>query len=102
MVAELREKEGTCVALKGSKSRSTVGVDVGDGTTTVLFSVLSNIAMGCIVLGRQVNVDFATNGCPNATPFVGMAVRFCTMKIHDSMFKCKQTMISIVVHHAFV
>ena len=38
----------------------TVGVDVGDGTTTFLKSILSNIVMGCIVLGRQMNVDFGT------------------------------------------
>jgi hypothetical protein len=65
-------KVGTCVALKGSKSRRnrsclvyssnnrllllqyvcecTVGVDVRDGTTSVLMSILSNIVMGCIVL----------------------------------------------------
>ena len=33
-----------------------VGVDVGDGSTTVLISILSNVVMGCIVLGRQMNV----------------------------------------------
>ena len=37
----------------------TVGVDVGDGTTIVLKSILFNIAMGCIVLlRRQTNVYF--------------------------------------------
>jgi hypothetical protein len=34
----------------------TVGVDVGDGTTIHLVLILSNVAMGCIVLGRQMNV----------------------------------------------
>ena len=76
----------------------TVGVDVRDGTTTVLKSILSNIAMGYIVLGRQMNVYFATIGCSNTTTLVGMDVRFCTMKIHDSMIICIQTIYSIVVH----
>ena len=35
-----------------------IGVDVRDGTTILLISILSNIAMGCIVLGRQMSVDF--------------------------------------------
>jgi predicted small secreted protein len=74
----------------------TVGVDVGDGTT-ILRSILSNIVMGCIVLGRQMNVDFTTTGCTNAMTFVGMDVRFCTMKIHDSATICPQTIPSIVV-----
>ena len=30
----------------------TVGVDVGDGTAAELNSILSNVVMGCIVLGR--------------------------------------------------
>ena len=38
----------------------TVGVDVGDGSTHELTSIPSNIAMGCIVLGRQMNVYFGT------------------------------------------
>jgi hypothetical protein len=58
----------------------TVGVDVGDGSTS---TILSNVAMGCIVLGRQMNVYFGIE-CINTTIFVGMNVRFCTMKIHDS------------------
>ena len=33
---------------------STIGVDVGDGTTSLLISVLSTIVMGCIVLGCDV------------------------------------------------
>ena len=68
----------------------TVGVDVGDGTTrgegTIsLMSILSTIAMGCIVLGRQMNVYFARIVGQNTITFVGMDVRFCTMKIHDSI-----------------
>ena len=75
---ELGEDEGAWVALKGSKSKRnryfcflvyssnirllllqlrvcecTVGVDVGDGTTPELNSILSDIVMGCIVLGRR-------------------------------------------------
>ena len=64
-------------------------------------SVLSNVVVvvvGCIVLGRQMNVDFAMIVCQNTTTFVGMDVHFCTMKIHDSMLNCKQTSRSIVVH----
>ena len=76
----------------------TVGVDVGDGSTTVLFSILPNIVMRCIVLGKQINVYFGTIVCTNATTSVGMDVRFCTMKIHDSMVTCSQTIQSIVVH----
>jgi len=30
-----------------------------------LHSIFSNIVMGCIVLGRQMNVDFGTIGCIN-------------------------------------
>jgi predicted small secreted protein len=63
----------------------TVGVDVGDGTTMALFSIISNIVIGCIVLGRQMDVYFSTTACTNTTTFVGMDVRFCTMKIHDSI-----------------
>ena len=44
----------------------TVGVDVRDGTTSHLVSALSNIVMGCIVLGRQMNVDFGMISCINA------------------------------------
>ena len=69
----------------------TVGVDVGNGTTIALMSILSNVAMGCIVLGRQMNVYFATIGCSNTIIFVGMDVRFCTMKIHDSSTSCTYT-----------
>ena len=42
-----------------------VGVDVRDGSTLVLISILSNVVMGCIVLGRQMNVDFSIAVCPN-------------------------------------
>ena len=64
----------------------TVGVDVRDGTTSVLISIVAHVVMGCIVLGRQMNVDFSISGCINTDCFVGMdVVRFCTMKIHDSM-----------------
>ena len=71
----------------------TVGVDVGDGTTigvviTGLISITSNIVMRCIVLGGQMNLYFGMIVCTNAMMFVGMKVRFCTMKIHDSMMKC--------------
>ena len=45
----------------------TVGVDVGDGTTILLKSILSDIVMGCIVLGRQMNVDFSMIICINTT-----------------------------------
>jgi len=79
-----------------------VGVDVGDGTIKVLKSIHSIIAMGCIVLGRQMNVYFGMTGCQNATTFVGMDVRFCTMKIHDSMAICMQTTLSIMVHRRVV
>jgi hypothetical protein len=58
--------------------------------------------MGCIVLGRQMNVYFATTGCINTILTVGMDVHFCTMKIHDSTITCSQTIPSIVVHHAIV
>ena len=63
----------------------TVGVDVGDGTIKGLMSIRLNIAMGCIVFGRQVDVYFTTSVCKNAILFVGMDVRFCTMKTHDSI-----------------
>ena len=65
--------------------KCTVGVDVRDGTTTFLKPILLNVVVGCIVLGRQMNVDFAMIFCQNTSTFVGMDVRFCTMKIHDSM-----------------
>ena len=76
----------------------TVGVDVRDGTTILLFPILPYVVMGCIVLGRQMNVDFGTIGCMNTMTFVGMDARFCTMKIHDSIIKCEHTIHSIVVH----
>ena len=65
----------------------TVGVDVRDGATHALNSILS-VVMGCIVLGRQMNVDFSIFGCRNTIRFVGMDVRFGSMKIHDSMIIC--------------
>ena len=43
----------------------TVGVDVGDGTTTDLKSILFNVVVGCIVLGRQMNIYFAMLNCNN-------------------------------------
>jgi hypothetical protein len=61
----------------------TVGVDVRDGTTIVLISILSNIIMGCVVLGRQMNVDFSIAICINTILLVGMNACFCTTKIHD-------------------
>ena len=48
------------------------GVDVGDGTTTLLVSILSNVALGCIVLGRPMNVYFTTIYCTNTITLVGM------------------------------
>jgi len=75
----------------------TVGVDVGDGTTPELVLIPSNVVVGCIVLGRHMNVHFTIIGCMNAIHFVGMDVRFCTMKIHDSIFICIQTIPFIVV-----
>jgi hypothetical protein len=80
----------------------TVGVDVGDGPTTVLKLILSNVVMGCIVLEMQMNVYFTMIVCPHTTVFVGMDVRFCTMKIHDSMIICPQTILPIVVDRAIV
>ena len=70
----------------------TVGVDVRDGTTILLTSILPCVVMRCIVLERQMNVDFSISNCTNTIHFVGMNVRFCTMKIHDSMVHCKQPM----------
>jgi hypothetical protein len=46
------------------------------------------------------NVYFGTIVCMNTTSFVGMDVRFCTMKIHDSTIMCNQTIHFIVVHLA--
>ena len=43
----------------------TVGVDVRDGTTTSLISIVVRVVMGCIVLGRQMNVDFSILVCIN-------------------------------------
>ena len=51
-----------------------VSVDVRDGTTSSLKSILSTVGMGCIVLGRQMNVDFSIFGCINTKHFVGMDV----------------------------
>ena len=48
------------------------------------------------------NVYFGTTVCMNIITFVGMDVRFCTMKIHDSMIIYNQTIKSIVVHLAVV
>ena len=81
----------------------TIGVDVRDGTILCLTSVLFNIVMGCIVLGRQMNVYFTTTTpCRNTISFVRMDVRFCTMKIHDSAVTCNQTRIYIVMHRAII
>ena len=79
----------------------TVGVDVRNGATTSLCSIPLSVVMRCIVLGRQMNVDFSISGCTNTTLFVGMDIRFCTMKIHDSMSNCTQTS-SIVVHRRII
>ena len=54
----------------------TVGVDVRDGTTPVLKSILSNVVMGCIVLVRQMNVYFGTGCCIYAIRFVPCLVIF--------------------------
>ena len=43
----------------------TVGVDIRDGTTTLLKSIVAHVVMGCIVLGRQMNVDFTIVECKN-------------------------------------
>jgi len=43
------------------------------------------VVMRCIVLGRQMNVHFSICMCINTIPFVGMNVRFCATKIHDSL-----------------
>ena len=80
----------------------TVAVDVRDQPIKMSHPVLSNIVVGCIVLGSQTNVDFSTTDHINATTFVGMDVCFCTVKIHDSNITCMQTIISIVVHLAIV
>ena len=37
----------------------TVGVDVRDGAAIVLISIVVHVVMGCIVLGRQMNIDFS-------------------------------------------
>ena len=36
-----------------------VGVDVRDGTTILLDSIVAHVVMGCIVLGRQMKVDLS-------------------------------------------
>ena len=63
----------------------TVGVDVGDGTTNFLNSIVSNIVIvidGVHCVGKaNMNVHFGKIGCSNTTTFVGMNIRFCT--IHD-------------------
>ena len=43
----------------------TVGVDVRDGTTCLLISIGVPVVMGCVVLGRQMNVDFSISFCIN-------------------------------------
>ena len=66
----------------------TVGVDVRDRATEFFISIPVNIAMGCIVLGRQMNVYFGTSVCQNTIPFVGMDVRFlfhADPRQHDQM-----------------
>ena len=80
----------------------TVGVDVDDGAAFFLMSILSNITMGCIVLGRQTDVDCTTTARINTMTFIGMDVRFCSMKIHDSMILYQQPRPVIVVHLAIV
>ena len=80
----------------------TVGVDVSDGAAIFLKSIFFNIVMCCIVLGRQMNVDFGIFVCKNTTLFVGMDVHFCTMKIHDSIAICMQTFLPIVVHRRII
>ncbi len=79
-----------------------VGVDVRDGATTLLSSIVVQVVMGCIVLGRQMNVDFTIFVCKDTHFFVGMDVHFCTMKIHDSMRICSQPVHSIVVHRRII
>ena len=80
----------------------TVGVDVGDGTTILLNSILSNIVMGCIVLGRQMNVDFGTIGCINTIDVCWNGCPFLyheDPRQHDHM---QPNHASIVVHLAVV
>ena len=48
----------------------TIRVHVGDATTTVLVSILIDVAMGCIVLERQMNIDFAVFAGDHTTAFV--------------------------------
>ena len=79
-----------------------VGVDARNGTTLQLESVTFNIVMGCVVLGRQMNVDFSMSECMDTKHFVGMDARICSMKIHDSTIMCKQTINSIVVDRRIV
>ena len=45
-----------------------VGIDVRDRPTTCLFSILPIVVVGCIVLGRQMNVDFAMIVCKIPSP----------------------------------
>ena len=53
-----------------------VGVDVRDGTAIFLISIVVPVVMGCVVLGRQMNVYFSMIVCPNTTlAAVGMDVR---------------------------
>ena len=79
-----------------------VGVDARNGTTLQLESVTFNIVMGCVVLGRQRNVDFSMSECINTKHFVGMDARTCSMKIHDSRINCIQTKLSTVVHRRII
>ena len=52
-----------------------IGVDVRDGTTIFLKSIVAHVVMGCIVLGRQMNVDFSIVVCINTIIFVGMETK---------------------------
>jgi hypothetical protein len=45
-----------------------IGVDVRNGSTLVFISIGLHVVMGCIVLGRQINVDF-TIGDGTTPPF---------------------------------
>ena len=68
-----------------------IGVYVCDGAAVQLPPIVALVVMGCIVLGRQMNVDFSITSCSNTFMFVGMDIRSCTMKIHNRTIKCKQT-----------
>ena len=67
----------------------------------VLISIPSNIVMGCVVLGKQMDVYVSPSDCANTILFVGMDAHFRTIQIHFTRrTKYIQTInrTSIVVH----